>query len=235
MWHRLGTGRRSAGQGVGPWRHLTTAPQQPRRFSPRTGPGVGIAVGRLAVWGRLSCRAGGWEAAQVGAIAWPGWGLLAAHSRGLGALHHVPGLQRVWVGRCHGGAAKQELVLKLKGVGAPGATCQLSGGLGGLGQETSGWRVPSEELCCRSSHRAAGEGSGGAPHSSGVLLHPGCSGPLPFQPPGGWASGEHVACRVWGQPAVACRETASGGEGARTRPRLLPPRAPHLSLPQQLL
>ena len=72
---------------------------------------MGIAVGRLAVWDRLSCRAGGCEAAQVEAIAWPGWGLLAAHSRGLGALHHVPGLQRVWFGRCHGGAAKQELVL----------------------------------------------------------------------------------------------------------------------------
>ena len=116
---------------------------------------MGIAVGRLAVWGRLSCKVGGWETAQVGAIAWPGWGLLAACSRGLGALHHVPGPQRVWVGRCHGGAAKQELVLELKGIGVPGATCQLSGGQGGPGQETPGRRVPSEEeLCCRSSHRA---------------------------------------------------------------------------------
>ena len=50
---------------------------------------------------------------------------------------------------------QQELVLELKGVGAPGATCQLSSGLGGPGQETPGRRVPSEEeLCCRSSHRA---------------------------------------------------------------------------------
>ena len=191
VWHRSGTSRRSAGRGVGPWRHLPTDPQQPRRFSPRTGPGMGIAVGRLVVWGRLSCRAGGWEASQVRAIAWPEAGSPGSPQQGPRSPPscawpaEVLGWQVPRRG-CQAGARARAQRRRSPG-GHLSDVCW------------SGGRVPSEEeLCCRSSHKAAGEGPRGAPHSSGVLLHPGCSGPLPFQPPGAWASGEHVACRVWG-------------------------------------